>query len=62
MADIIQWNVHGLRASFEELRLLFNQYNPQVVAMQECQLRNGKINLTGFTGIPKVHLETMLVS
>ena len=54
MADIIQWNVRGLGANFEELRLLCNQYNPQVVAVQECQLRKDKIiNLTGFSGITK---------
>ena len=54
MADIIQWNVRGLRANFEELRLLCNQYNPQVVAVQECQLRKDEIiNLTGFSGITK---------
>ena len=54
MADIIQWNVRGLRANFEELRLSCNQYNPQVVAVQECQLRKDKIiNLTDFSGISK---------
>ena len=54
MADIIHWNVRGLRANFEELRLLCNQYNPQVVALQECQLQKDKIiNLTGFSGITK---------
>ena len=54
MANIVQWNVQGLRANFEELRLLCNQYNPQVVAVQECQLRKGKIiSLTGFFGITK---------
>ena len=31
-----------------------NQYNPQIVAVQECQLRKDKIiNLTGFSGITK---------
>ena len=54
MTNIIQWNVRGLRANFEELRLLCNQYNPQIVAVQECQLRKDKIiNLTGFSGIKK---------
>ena len=54
MTNIIQWNVRGLRANFEELRLLCNQYNPQIVAVQECQLRKDKIiNLTGFSGITK---------
>ena len=54
MSNIIQWNVRGLRANFEELRLLCNQYNPQIVAVQECQLRKDKIiNLTGFSGRTK---------
>ena len=54
MTDIIQWNVRGLRANVEELTLLCNKYNPQVVAVQECQLRREKnINLTGFSGITK---------
>ena len=54
MTNIIQWNVSGLRANFEELRLLRNQYNPQMVAVQECQLRKDKIiNSTGFSGITK---------
>ena len=54
MTDIVQWNVRGLRANFEELRLLCNQYNPQVVVVQECQLRKDKIiSLTGFSGITK---------
>ena len=54
MTDIIQWNVRGLRANFEELRLLCYQYNPQIVALQERQLRKDKItNLTGFSGLTK---------
>ena len=54
MADIVQWNVRGLRANLEELRLLCNQYNPQVVAVRECQLRKDEIiNLTDFSGITK---------
>ena len=54
MAYIVQSNIRGLRANFEELRLLCNQYNPQVVAVLECQLRKDKIiNLAGFSGITK---------
>ena len=46
--------MRGLRANFEELRLLCNQYIPRVVAVQECQLLKNKIiNLTGFSGITK---------
>ena len=39
MADIIQWNIRGIRSNIEELQLLCKQYKPQVVAVQECQLR-----------------------
>ena len=47
-------NVRGLRANFEELRLLCNQYNPQVVGVLEYQVRKDKIiNLTGFSVITK---------
>ena len=54
IADIVQWIIRGLRAHFEELRLLCNQYNPQIVAVRECQLRKDKIiNLTGFSGVTK---------
>ena len=54
MTNIIQWNVCGLRANYEELRLLCNQYNPRIVAVQECQLQKNKIiNLTGFSGLTK---------
>ena len=54
MTDIVQWNVHVLRANFEELRLLRNQYNPHVVAVQECQQRKDKItHLNVFSGITK---------
>ena len=54
MTDILQWNIRGLRANFEELRLLCNQYKHQIIAVQECQLRKDKIiNLTGFSGLTK---------
>ena len=62
MADIIQWNVRGFRANLKELRLLCDQYNPQVVVVLECQLRKDKIiNLTVFFWYSKkVHMETVL--
>ena len=54
MTNIIQWNVRGLRANLEKLRLLCNQYNPQIVVEQECQLRKDNIiNLTGFSCLTK---------
>ena len=46
--------LRGLREHSEELRLLCNQYNPQVVGVLEYQVRKDKIiNLTGFSGITK---------
>ena len=53
MADIVQWNVRGLRAYFEELRLQCNQCNPQVVAVHECRLRKDKIINLFLSGITK---------
>ena len=32
---IIQWNCRGLRASYDELQLLLNDYDPAVVCLQE---------------------------
>ena len=54
MADIFWWNVRGLKANFEELRLWCRQYSSQIGAVQEWQLRENKvINLNGFSGITK---------
>ena len=54
MADIIQWNIHGIRSNIEKLQLLCKQYKPLVVAVQEWQLwKNKVINLNGFVGITK---------
>ena len=47
MADMEQWNVRGLRASFEELKLLCNQYNPQVVAVSGITKSSPGDNVTG---------------
>ena len=38
MDSILQWNVRGLRANYEELILLCNNFKPSVVALQECKL------------------------
>ena len=35
---IIQWNCRGLRANYDELQLLFNDYDPAVVCLQETYL------------------------
>ena len=43
LADIIQWNIRGIRSNTQELQLLCKQYKPQVVAVQDCQLRENKV-------------------
>ena len=54
LAGIIQWNIRGIRSYTEELQLLCKQYKPQVVAVQECQLRENKvINLNGSVAMTK---------
>ena len=37
---IIQWNCRGLRANYDELQLLLNDYDPAVVCLQELTLKN----------------------
>ena len=39
MATIVQWNIRGFRANFEELSLLCNKHQPSVVALQETLLK-----------------------
>ena len=36
---IIQWNCRGLRANYDELQLLLNDYDPAVVCLQETYLK-----------------------
>ena len=36
---IIQWNCRGLRAIYDELQLLLNDYDPAVVCLQETYLK-----------------------
>ena len=35
---IIQWNYRGLKANYDELQLLLNDYDPAVVCLQETYL------------------------
>ena len=50
MAVLLQWNIRGLQANFEELKLLANTYKPNVIALQETQLSEGKvIPFTGYS-------------
>ena len=51
LAGLIQWNIRGIRSDTEELQLL---RKPQVVAVQECQLRENKvINSNGSVAMTK---------
>ena len=36
---IIQWNCRGLRANYDDLQLLLNDYDPAVVCLQETYLK-----------------------
>ena len=36
---IIQWNCRGLRANYDELQPLLNDYDPAVVCLQETYLK-----------------------
>ena len=36
---IIQWNCRGLRANYDELQLLVNDYDPAVVCLQETYVK-----------------------
>ena len=50
--SVIQWNIRGLRANYEELVLLLNEQNPSVLALQETLIPKGKdFSLSGFTVI-----------
>ena len=38
MADILQWNIRGLSANWEELNLLIEELNPRIICLQETML------------------------
>ena len=49
MACFLQWNIRGLQANYEELRLLTARYSPKVIALQETKLiKDKKIQLKGY--------------
>ena len=45
MADILQWNVRGLRARAEELKVLLRDHDPGILCLQETKLGDGMFNL-----------------
>ena len=48
MYNIIQWNCRGLRASFKDFRLLYDNYNPIVYCLQETMLTKDDFIIRGF--------------
>ncbi|GFN99326.1 Pol-like protein [Plakobranchus ocellatus] len=49
MDTVVQWNIRGFRSSFEELKLLLNQSQSAVVALQECRLEERQLPSRGYT-------------
>ena len=39
MASILQWNMRGLKANFEELRIIAKELSPSVLCIQETKLK-----------------------
>lgn len=48
MASILQWNIRGLKANFEELTMLFKKFNVQVMAIQDSKLSENEAPPRGF--------------
>ena len=46
MDSIIQWNCRGLRANFDEIQLLINNFTPLGICLQETMQNNNILNLT----------------
>ena len=51
MNNIIQWNCHGMRANFNDFRLLCDNYNPIVCFLQETMLTKDDFIIRGFNFI-----------
>ncbi|GFO39494.1 RNA-directed DNA polymerase from mobile element jockey [Plakobranchus ocellatus] len=49
MDTVVQWNIHGFRSNFKELKLLLNRSQSAVVALQECRLGEGQFPPRGYT-------------
>jgi len=39
MATVIQWNCRSLRANYDEVELLINEYDPVALCLQELHVR-----------------------
>ena len=44
MANILQWNCHGLRTHAEQLKVLIRDHNPGIICLQETKIGNGLYN------------------
>ena len=42
--SIIQWNIHGIRANQEQIRILFRVADASVICLQETKLGEGPLN------------------
>ena len=46
---ILQWNCHGFRPNFEEMKNLISNFNPYILALQETHLQDtDNVNIRGF--------------
>ena len=39
MTNIIQWNIHSIQANREEPQILLSDFSPEVVCLQETQMK-----------------------
>ena len=52
--SIIQWNIRGLRANYEDLVLLLNRHNPSVIALQETLIPEDRVfSISGYSAMTK---------
>jgi ribonuclease HI len=53
-SKLFQWNINGLFAHFEDLRILADEENPAIIALQETHLKKGQeLTFRGFKIISK---------
>ena len=45
ISSILQWNIRGLRANSEELKIIFNEYDPSIICLQETMINRLSYNL-----------------
>ena len=61
MADILQWNIRGIKGNFPELKLLFGKYNPKVVCIQETKLPlNENFQIKGYKPYHHWHTDNQI--